>query len=82
MNFRDALDNLCDRLRHEDVAAALGVSVQTIRQARLGAKAKAHRAPPDEWEKAVIRLAEQRERHYRRLVDRLRDGTARDSVSS
>ena len=58
MNFRQAIDSLCEKMSHEDVAIALGVSVQTIRQARLGSDTKAHRTPPDEWEKAVIRFAE------------------------
>jgi hypothetical protein len=35
MNFREALDSLCEKVGHEDVAHALGVSVQAIRQARL-----------------------------------------------
>jgi hypothetical protein len=34
MNFREAVDALCASLSHEDVAKALGVSLQTVRQAR------------------------------------------------
>jgi hypothetical protein len=72
MNFREALDSLCEKVGHEDVAHALGVSVQAIRQARLEPKAKAHRTPPEAWERGVIQLAEKRASHYRRLVDKLR----------
>ena len=72
MDFREATDELFDRVAHEDLAKELGVSVALIRQARLQPNAGAHRTPPAEWEIAVIRLAEDRARRYRRLVDRLR----------
>ena len=35
IKFREAVDSLCSALTHEDVAKALDVSVQTIRQARM-----------------------------------------------
>ena len=72
MDFRQATDSLCERVDHEDVARALGVSVQTIRQARLRSEAEAHRAPPVDWQGRLIRLAEERVWHYRRLIDQLR----------
>jgi len=72
MDFREATDDLFDRIAHEDLAKALGVSVATIRQARLKPDAEAHRNPPSEWRKAVIRLAEQRAARYRKLVEQLR----------
>ena len=46
MNFREAVDALGSSLTHEDVAKALGVSVQTIRQARMKEDSKSYRAPP------------------------------------
>jgi hypothetical protein len=72
MDFRQATDGLCARVDHEDVARALGVSLQTVRQARLQPGANAHRSPPSGWRDAVIRLAEERAGHYRRLVEELR----------
>jgi len=72
MDFRKATDDLCARIDHDDIAEALGVSVQTVRQARMAPDVPAHRSPPDEWEKGVIRLAEERLSHYRELIDRLR----------
>jgi hypothetical protein len=72
MEFRDAVDSVCDRIDHDDVAKALGVSVQTIRQARLDPKTQAHRSPPNEWQYALIRLAEERVWHYRKLIEELR----------
>ena len=72
MEFREAVDGVCERLDHDDVAKALGVSVQTIRQARLDPKTQAHRSPPTEWQHALIQLAEDRVWHYRKLIEQLR----------
>lgn len=72
MDFKEATDGLFDRIDHAELAQALGVSVASIRQARLDSKAKAFRAPPGGWERAAIRLAEARLMHYRRLIERLR----------
>ena len=58
MTFKEATDGIFSRVGHEALAEALGVSVASIRQARLQTDAKAHRAPPEDWERAVIRLAE------------------------
>lgn len=68
MEFRDAIDGLCAKIDHDDVAKALGVSVQTVRQARMSVDAKAHREPPPKWKDTVIRLAEERVSHYRELI--------------
>jgi DNA-binding XRE family transcriptional regulator len=72
MKFRKAVDALCSALTHEDVAKALGVSVQTIRQARMKEESKSSRAPPPNWEQALVRLAENRVSYYRKLMDKLR----------
>ena len=72
MNFKEASDGLFDRISHEQLADALGVSVASIRQARLAQSAKAYRGAPDEWRHAVIRLAEKRVWHFRQLIERLR----------
>jgi hypothetical protein len=71
MDFRKATDGLCAKVDHEDVARALGVSLQTIRQARLQPDTKSHRSPPGGWRDAVIRLAEEKVSHYRRLIEEL-----------
>jgi hypothetical protein len=73
MDFREAVDGVCERLDHDDVAKALGVSVQSVRQARLNPKAQAHRSPPNEWRYALIRLAEERVWYYRKLISQLRE---------
>jgi hypothetical protein len=72
MNFKDAIDAVCAPLGHEDVAKMLGVSVQTVRQARLSPNAKAFRQAPPGWENAALKLAEARAKHFERLADRLR----------
>ena len=72
MDFREATDRLCARIDHDDIAEALGVSVQTIRQARLADDARAHREPPRDWRDAIIRLAEERVWHYRKLIEEVR----------
>jgi hypothetical protein len=74
MDFRQATDGLCSKVDHEDVARALGVSLQAIRQARLQPAAKAHRSPPAGWRDAVVRLAEEKVAHYRRLIEKLEAG--------
>jgi hypothetical protein len=72
MEFREAIDGLCEGVDHGDVAKALGVSVQTVRQARMRPNTNAHRSPPKDWQDAVIRLAEERVWHYRKLIEGIR----------
>ena len=73
MEFREAVDALCAPLHHEDVAKALNVSLQTVRQARLPEDSTAFRAAPKNWKGAIIRLAECRILYYRKLIEKLRN---------
>lgn len=85
MTFKKATDRLFSRIDHKDLANALGVSVASIRQARLIPDAKAHRSPPPDWESALLRLAEERVRHFRKLVEEIRgssQATTRSARSS
>ena len=82
MNFKEATDDLFARVDHDSLAKAMGVSVPSVRQARLSPTAKAHREPPEGWEYAVIRLAEQQMMRHRRLIDQLRKGIAKNEQSS
>ena len=79
MTFKEATDALFDNIDHAGLAKALGVSVATIRQARLKSEAKAHRAPPRNWQRATLKLAEQQIRRYQRLAERLRTDVSRES---
>ena len=75
MNFKEATDRLFDRIDHAELAEALGVSVASIRQARLTPTAKAYREAPKLWEKAIIRLAEGRIRRLVALIEKIRAGS-------
>ena len=81
MNFKTATDRLFSRVDHKDLAKALGVSVASIRQARLRPDALAHRSPPPDWEKALIHLAEERVWHFRKLIEEMR-GSSQTGHSS
>jgi transposase len=76
MDFREATEDLCNGVSHEELAKALGVSIATVRQARLRPGAKAHRSPPGHWKAAVIRLAEQQIMRHRQLIESVRKGAS------
>jgi hypothetical protein len=82
MNFKKATDRLCARIDHEDVAKALGVSIQSIRQARMKPTAAAHREPPANWRQAIVKLAKRRIAEYRRLIERLDGESEQDRPPS
>lgn len=67
MDFKTATDVLFRSRSHEELAKELGVSVPTIRQARLGTGSRAFRKPPDGWELGVARLAEKEIKRLQRL---------------
>jgi len=71
MNFKKATDDLFANVTHQELARELEASVAAIRQARLAEGALAHRTPPQGWKRAVLKLARARERHFRRLVEKL-----------
>ena len=58
MDFKTATDRVTGCISHAEIAEAAGVSVQTIRQARLDPSAPGHRPPPTGWERIVATLAE------------------------
>jgi hypothetical protein len=72
LNFREATDALLDSVSHETLAKNLGVSVPTVRQARLDPAAKARRSPPEGWESVVFRMAKERAKHFERLAARFK----------
>ena len=80
MNFKNATDRLFSRIDHKDLAKALGISIASIRQARLKPDASAHRSPPPDWEDALVRLAEGRVRHFRELIEEIRGTKAGHSA--
>ncbi|MGH7476577.1 MAG: hypothetical protein ACRELD_09835 [Longimicrobiales bacterium] len=71
MDFVEATDRLTECPTHEDVASAVGVSINTIRQARLNRENAGYRPPPSTWEAAVARLARKRAQELQKLAEQL-----------
>jgi hypothetical protein len=71
MHYRKALQDLTTRIRPEDFADALEVSVSGVRQAALPRSSALARPAPRGWEKVAARLAREKARHFQRLADQL-----------
>ena len=72
MNFKQATDVLMDAVTLEDLAMEMGVSVQTLRQARAKPNTTAHRTPPAGWQEAASKLAESKASEYKKLARELK----------
>lgn len=72
MDFKKATDELMTGMTRGEIAAALGCSEATVRQARLDESANARRNPPKGWEAVVERLAEQKAGRLAKLAEKLR----------
>jgi len=70
-DFRGVMDELTAKIGAEDMAAELGVSLQRVKQARLGEDSAGRRPPPDGWERAARKLAQRQAAYFQRLADRL-----------
>jgi hypothetical protein len=73
MNFKQATDALLESVTLEDLADALGASVQAIRQARAAESSTAYRSPPPGWGAGVKRLAKRRADSLQKLASRISD---------
>lgn len=71
MEFKTATDRVAGCISHTEIAEAAGVSVQTIRQARLDPSAPGHRPPPRGWQELLARLARERSADLTRFADEL-----------
>jgi len=71
MDFKTATDRLAAYVSHAEIAEGAGVSLQSIRQARLDPSNPNHRSPPTGWEKVLLRLARERSKHLKALIDEL-----------
>lgn len=71
MDFKTATDKLAECPTHEDVARAIGVSVQTVRQARMEADAAGSRPAPAGWRRAVAKIARERAAELVKLAEKL-----------
>lgn len=71
MDFKTATDLVAGCISHAEIAEAAGVSVQTIRQARLDPSAPGHRPPPTNWQPVLARLARERSRSLASFAEEL-----------
>jgi hypothetical protein len=71
VTYRKILRDLTARIRQEDFAIELKVSVATVRQAALPASSPLARPAPKGWEKAAERLARKKAQHFQKLADQL-----------
>ena len=60
MDFTEATDRLTKGISLADLARELNASYGLIRQSRMNPRSASYRRPPDGWESAVARLAEER----------------------
>jgi hypothetical protein len=74
MDFKDATDRLTAGLSHADIAEAAGVSVQSIRQARVEPGSPSYRNPPEGWREVLARLARQRAKELKALAEAVEGG--------
>jgi hypothetical protein len=71
MDFKTATDRVAGCISHAEIAEAAGVSVQTIRQARLDPSAPGHRPPPAGWRELMAQLARHRANELQGYADEL-----------
>ena len=71
MDFKTATDRVGGCITHAEIAEAAGVSIQTIRQARMDPTSSSYRNPPMGWQKAMARLARQRAIELNKFADSL-----------
>ena len=76
MNFRQATDALLNSVTLEDLAKTMGVSLQSLRQARSNPDTTAHRPPPAGWQDAIGALAKRRAADYKRLAQTVGEKSA------
>lgn len=57
MDFKTATDRVAGCITHAEIAEACGVSLQSIRQARMDPSSPSYRNPPAGWEAVLARLA-------------------------
>lgn len=80
MEFREATRRLKDSPQDTELARALGVPVQSVRQARLPEDQPGHRPPPEDWRIVVVRMARKRIGELRSLIRTLEDDLTGDEA--
>jgi hypothetical protein len=74
MEFKTATDRLAGCITHAEIAEACGVSIQSIRQARMDPKSPSYRNPPEGWKAVLARLARERADQLSRFAASLDGG--------
>lgn len=72
MDFVEAMERLKCAVTDDEIAAATGVSTNTIRRTRADPSTRNYRPAPVGWETVLARLAEQRAKELLALKDELR----------
>lgn len=71
MDFKTATDLVAGCITHAEIAEAAGVSIQTIRQARMEPSSPSYRNPPAGWQGVLAGLARERSRELAVFADRV-----------
>lgn len=73
VNFKDATDELIDRVTLPEIASACGASVNAVERARMDPTSHSYRSAPPGWELAVARLARERGGSLLKLADEIEE---------
>lgn len=71
MDFKTATDRVSGCISHAEIAEAAGVSIQSIRQARMDPSSASYRSPPVDWQQVLIALMRARSAELSRLADEM-----------
>jgi len=71
MDFKTATDRVGGCITHAEIADAAGVSIQTVRQARMDPNSSSYRNPPAGWQTILARLARRRARELQSFAHSL-----------
>lgn len=71
MDFKTATDQVAGCISHAEIAEAAGVSIQTVRQARMDPRSSSYRHPPVRWKAVLADLARRRAHDLESFADSL-----------
>jgi hypothetical protein len=73
MDFSEAMERLKGAVTDDEIAAAIGVSTNTIRRTRADPTTRNYRPPPRGWPTVLARLAEERANELMKLTEELKE---------
>jgi transcription initiation factor IIE alpha subunit len=79
MDFVEAMERLKRAVTDDEIAAATGVSTNTIRRTRAEKSTRNYRPPPAGWERVLAALAEERAEELKHLKQILEAQTSQAS---